>query len=131
MLAGAIQQYLKANGMALVYVSAFGDYTAATAVAVAATLGRDATLDDESYYARVQIRARAANAVAAENAARQALELLLAADGLTLEWDDPTNAADRSYLIEAISIVNRPTWYPTLEQGEECSCNVELFATET
>lgn len=133
MLAGAIQQYLKAQGMSPVTVGYLPDFTQAAlpAIAVVAFSDRDAELSDGAYSARVQLRSRAADAVAAENVAREALDTLLAADGLTLEWDDPTSPpTDRSYLVEAISIVNRPTWFPTSELGEETSCNVEMLITE-
>lgn len=131
MLAGAIQLRLKAGGLTPVNVAQFSDYTATTAWAVAAFPDRDAELSGGAYRARVQIRARAADIIAAENAGRAAMNILLAADGATLLWDDPkTPPTDRSYKVEAISIQNRPTWYPTPEAGEEVSANFSLLVTE-
>src|SRR5688572_3944740 len=132
MLAGAIQQYLKANGLTPVNVSQFSDYSASApaAVTVVAFSDGDAELTGGAYGARVQLRARASNQIAAENKARQAMVLVLAADGLTLVWDDPvTPPTDRSYKLEAISIRNRPSWFPTAEAGEEVSCNLSLLVT--
>ncbi len=133
MLAGAVQQYLLAQGMTPVSVDGFGDYTTvgAAAVSVHAESDADAELVGGSYNARVQLRGRASNAVAAENVARQALALLLSADGTVIGWDDPTGEQDRTYLLEAIRVVNRPTWYPTPRVGEETSCNCRLMVTET
>ena len=132
MLAGAIQQYLKAQGLAPVSVGGFGDYTqaAAPAYAVHAEPGADAELEGGSYEARLQLRTRAANAIAAEEAARDAFDLIRAADGQTLAWVDPVGDADRQYLVEAIAAIQRPTWYPTPEPGEETSSNFRLFVTE-
>lgn len=133
MLAGAIQQLLKANGMSPVYWPAFSDYsdTATPSWAVTTSSDGDAEFVGGAYFARVQIRTRAQNPIAAEKAGRQALAVVLAADGQTIAWDDPTTpAADRSYKLEAISIVNRPTWYPTPEGGEETSTNLSLLVTE-
>lgn len=130
MLTGAIQQLLKANGLSPVYVEAFGNYNTDTSWAVHADPRNNASLDDGSYNAGIQLRTRAANVVAAEIAGRQALAIVLAADGTTITWTDPTAVANRQYKLEAISIVNRPTWFPTAEPGEETSCNVQLFVTE-
>lgn len=131
MLAGAVQQYLKAQGLTPVYVAAFGDYTATLAYAVRAESRTDVELNGGAYEAGLQLRTRAANIIAAENAGGIAMNHLLNADGQTLFWDDPTGpAGDKSYLLEAISIVNRPTWFPTTEPGEETSANFSLFVTE-
>lgn len=133
MLADAIRQLLKANGLAPVYLTAFADYSAVAAPSWAVTATPDGNVEftGGAYAARVQIRTRAADAIAAENAGRQASDILLAVDGQTIAWDDTsTPPHDRSYTLEAISIVNRPTWYPTPEAGEETSCNFEMFVTE-
>lgn len=131
MLAGAIQQYLKAQGLLKVNVAQFGDYAQDTAYAVAAFPDTDAELTGGAYNARVQLRVRAPNMIAAENAARIARTHILSADGDTLAWDDPTGpAGDRSYLLEAIQTRNRPTWYATPEAGEEVSANFSLLVTE-
>lgn len=131
MLAGAIQQYLKAQGLTPVSVPGFPDFTGATGYAVRAEPRTDAEFTGGAYFASVQIRTRAADIVRAEAAGRSALTLVLAADGLTLLWDDPVSPAnDKSYRLEAISIVNRPTWYPTVEIGEETSTNCSMFVTE-
>lgn len=131
MLAGAIQQYLVAQGLtaATVFVSQFGNFTGAAQHAVAVFPDNDAEFDG-AYRTRVQLRARAGNAIAADEAARLALGLLQSADGLTLVWDAPTGYTDRSYRVEAISRVNGPTWFPTAEPGEEASTNLEMFVTE-
>lgn len=131
MLSVAIQQYLKANGLTPVNVYQFANYTGATEYVVRTESRTDAEFSDGAYNAALQIRTRAANAVAAEKAARTAMNLVLAADGQTLLFDDPTTPAqDRSYRLEAIAIVNRPTWYPTPEPGEETSANFSLLVTE-
>lgn len=130
MLAGALQQLLKANGLTPVFVAAFGDYRLDTSWAVRAEPRSEVSLDDGSYAAGVQLRSRAADIVAAENAGRTALAIVLAADGSTINWTDPTSVANRSFKLEAISIVNRPTWFPTIEPGEETSCNLQLVVTE-
>jgi len=134
MLAIAIQQYLADAGVAWVGVDALGDFatTGPAKVSVHTESDANAELNTDTYGARVQLRSRAPNAVDAEKACRTALELLLAADGQTLQWEDPTGEpVSHAYTLEAISVVTRPTWYPTKEPGEETSCNVRLFVTET
>lgn len=133
MLAGAIQQWLKAQGMTRVLVGGFGDYseTGTPAVAVHAEPDANVEMDSGTYSARLQLRTRAANAIAAENLGRTALDHVLAADGEALAFTDPTGEQDRTYRLEAIAIVNRPTWYPTPEPGEETSCNLRAMVTET
>lgn len=132
MLAGAIQQYLKAQGLSPVYVAGFGDYTTVgvPAVAVHAEPGADAELDGGAYEARVQLRTRAANQPAAEEMGRSAFDRLMAADGRVLTWTSPVGGPSRNYRLEAIRALQRPTWYPTPEPGEETSCNFRMLVTE-
>lgn len=131
MLAGAVQQALKAAGLNPVSVGGFGDYTAGPpAWCVHVELGADATLEGDVYGARLQLRTRAANAIAAENAGRRAFDLVRALDGTELAWVDPTGEADRRYQVSAIVALQRPTWFPTPEPGEETSCNFQLLVRE-
>lgn len=132
MLAGAIQQYLRRAGLSPVYVGGFGDYTTAGAPAWNVSVESDdfAELDGATYNARLQIRSRAANIIAAENAGRTAFDAVRAMDGEDLPWDDPTGGPDRTYRVEAIRVVNHPTWYATPEMGEETAANLRLFVTE-
>jgi hypothetical protein len=133
MLAGAIQQWLKATPLSPVYVSQFGDNTGSAAYAVAVFPDQAAEFDG-AYFARVQLRARASNEPAAQAAARTAMTRLLAADGQTVTWDASdagvAGGTDRSYTLEAISRMNGPTWFPTAEPGEVATVNLEMFVTE-
>lgn len=134
MLAGAVWQLLKAQGMDPVFFEGFGDYKSVGAPAVSVHAEPDAyvQLTGGSFGARIQLRGRAANIVAAESVAREALAILMAADGSTVTWvDEWTDGPDRSYRLEAISPVNaQPVPYPTPEVGEEVSCNCRLHVTE-
>lgn len=137
MIAGAVQQYLKAQGLAPVSVGGFGDYTAAGAPAwaVQAESGADSTHqgDTDLYPVRLQVRSRASHAIAAENAGRQAYPLVLALSDQTIAWDDPTDesgASDRQYQVSGVRAVQRPTWFPTPQPGEETSCNFVMNVRE-
>jgi hypothetical protein len=134
MIAGAVQQYLKAQGLAPVSVGGFGDYSRAgpAAWAVNAESGADATHqgDADLYPVRLQIRTRAADVIRAENAGREAYALVLALNGQTITWTDPTAEASRTYQLSGIRAVQRPTWFATPEPGEETSCNFILSARE-
>lgn len=134
MLAGAIQQRLKADGMSPVFVDGFGDYTraGAPAISVHVELGADATHDGDSevYPARLQLRTRAANAIDALKAAEQAYARILGLSGQTLTWTDPRDASTRQYQVTGVRAVQRPTWFATPQPGEETSCNFVLRARE-
>lgn len=132
MIAGALRQFLAGAGLSPVSVSVLGDYTAAggPAWAVHVESDSDAELAGAVYRARIQIRARAADAIVAENAGRRALDLLLSTRGLALPWSDPTGEQDRTYRLATFRIVNRPTWYPTETSGEEVSANVRALVEE-
>lgn len=127
MLDGAVQQYLKANGLVPVHVAGFGDYTTAGAPAYAVRVeaGADADHDGDMprYPVRLQLRTRAANMPDALKAAEAAFVLILALNGQTIDWVDPRDDATRSYEVSGVRAVQRPTWFPTPEPGEETSCN--------
>lgn len=134
MIAGAFQQYLKAQGLSPTHVGGFGDYTANQMPrwVVNAEPGADATHDGDSadYSARLQLRTRAANVIDALNAAERAYPLILATSGTVLIWTDPRNASQRRYRVSAVRALQRPTWLATPEAGEETTCNFTLAVRE-
>lgn len=134
MFAGAVQQYLEAQGLSPVHVGGFGDYTvtATPSYAVhAESAARSAHDGDiETYPVRLQLRTRASNMIDAEKAGQTAYALIMGLAGQTILWTDPRDSEERSYRIYMTRAVQRPTWYPTAEPGEEASCNFELSVRE-
>lgn len=133
MLSGAVQQWLKAQGLSPVHVGGFGDYSRAGAAAWAVTAlpGADVAIGHpDPYDARLQLRTRAADMVSAEEAARTAMGMIRGMGGQTLLWTSPVDASTRSYRIQGVRVVQRPQWFPTQEAGEETSANFDLFVSE-
>jgi hypothetical protein len=134
MLAGAFQQYLKAQGLSPVHVGGFGDYSAPSGPAwnVHAEAGADATHDGDTdlYPVRLQVRTRAANMIDAGTAGERAYARILAASGQTLTWTDERDQSTRRYEVRGVRAMQRPTWFATPEAGEETSCNFRLNVRE-
>lgn len=135
MIAGAVAQMLVAGGLTAVSVGQFGsDYvrgdTAHYAVSdegggdhtVLGATGTNAWYDD-----RLQIRARADDAIAAVEALQTAFALVQAQRGQTLVWTNPgAGAATRNYQLIVVAPEQRPTWFPSPTPGEVATCNFRL-----
>lgn len=131
MLAGAIAQYLSANGVPRVMVDSLGDHTQAGEPPVSVHTEADdfAVLEGGTYNARLQIRTRHARRIVAEQTGEMVSALVLAMEGRQIDFAPPAGLEPRSYIIEGVRVTNLPTWYPTPEPGEETSSNYRLFVT--
>ena len=129
MLTTAIQQALKPL-LGRVYVIELPDYSAGSAPthAVYVAPGGDEIL----YDARVQIRTRAANVLAAEAAAMDAREAMLDLRYQTVEYDDPRDppGVTQAYHFLYIDPIERPTYIPDPSPGYLFSANYRVFIRE-
>jgi hypothetical protein len=135
-IAGAVRQWLMAGGLTPVHISAMPDYRVGAGVVFVV---HDEPERDESsysdagrpwYLARVQIRCRADNHPAAWAGADAALKRLHAAVRQVLPWTPPPGVPARSYRIEHVETVTRPTYIPTPEPGYMATTNAYLHVRE-
>jgi hypothetical protein len=126
MIALALQQLLKSAGLPWVGVGTLGDFApgAAPRLSVYAAAGAGEGL----YPVTVQVRARAADLVAAEGACAIAYDTILQARYTTLHWAD--GARSGAFDVRWIEARDRPTWYPTPDPGEEAAVNFTVYVRE-
>lgn len=132
MIAGAVAQMLVTGGLAGVSIGRFGaDYVkgGAAQYAVSDEGGADATVlgtaSDPWYEARLQVRCRADDMIAAVEGLKTAFDLVRAAYGQTLVWTNPRGGT-RSYQLIVVKTEMRPTWFPSPTPGEVATCNFKL-----
>lgn len=130
MIAAAIAGYLTAAGLSPVRVAVLGDYKpgAGPVWAIYDEPGRDLPRLDlrgrEIYEARLQIRARADNMMAAVAAVDQAYRLVRDADKQELI------GGERKYRVVRTETINRPRWIPSPTAGELAVANIDLLVEE-
>ncbi len=130
MFAGAVKNWLTANGMTRVTVGGFRDYSPAATpawnVAEAPEGGQEA-YQRPLWRTNIQIRARAPDMVRALGAGELAYAAVLAMRSEVLGWTNPADGTARQYRVSGVTPLQRPTHYPTPEAGEEASFNVRCL----
>lgn len=128
MIGFAFRDYLQQAGVVPARYGEFGDYVRGQAsfLVYASTDGGEGV-----YEAALMVKARAGDAVAAERECGRARDAVLAARYSTLRYTPPgAGQTQRVFHVQYIREDQRPTWFPTAEQGEQASSNFTVFVRE-